>query len=334
MSTQMNAPPGGPFKSRRGWIIGFGILELLIGCLSVLMGVLVFIALMLLNQAPRPTGTPEMQTAGAIVGLIFYAGLGAIFLVIGIGSLRFKNWARIAAQVVSGCWLVTGLISLVFIVVLLPKVLQQQARTLPPNQLRIMYTMMGILIFGLGILLPAILLAFNSLPSVRTTFLFRNTEQAASPGQATRAAHTPMSVVLLGAWECLGVLSVLSMRVIPATVLFGFVVRGPAAILVVSAFSFISGIAAWLIFRGDSLGWWVSLGKTIFFGASWVLTLLTRDLMDIYGRMGVSEDQLQLLGAANTKSLVTVFSCIGFSIPAILLFMSKRHFPDKDLTAS
>jgi len=284
----------------------------------------------MLNHGVHSGGGPELQTAAAVMGLVFYSGLGAIFLVIGVGSVRLRNWARIAAQIVSGCWLATGVISGVFLIVMLPNMMQQQARPLPPGQLRAMYAVMGAFVLGLGILLPGVLLVFNSLPSVRATFLLRGAEPGAAGMQTAPAAQTPVPVMLLGAWECLGVAAVLSMLMIPATILFGFVVRGLGAILVMSAFSFLSGVAAWLIFRRDPMGWVISLGKVVFFGTSWMVTLLTRDLMEVYRQIGLSEEQIRLLQVSAFRPMIAVFSCVGLVIPATLLFISKKHFSSKD----
>lgn len=327
MSTVVAAPPPVPFKNRRGWLIVFGIIEILMACLFFLLGVFVVIAVTMLNHGTRPAGTPELPVGGVVMGAVFYAGLGVVFLVLGVGLIRCRNWARIATQIVSGCWLLTGLISTVFLIFVFPSMMRQQGTALPPDQLRIMFVVLGVFMGGMMVLLPGILLAFNSLPSVRATCLLVGSGNASAAGGSARSmSQTPVPVIVLAVWECLGVLAVLSLFFVRATIVFGVVVRGPGAILVMTTYGILAGITAWLIFRRDLLGWALSLGKLLFFAASWIVTLLTRDLAELYQQMGLSEVQLQLLRVAHFQLMTIIFSFVGFAIPLILLLCTKKYF--------
>jgi hypothetical protein len=94
-------PP--PYTSRRGWLIAFGVIEILIACLFLL--VILFSAFAFLGPAaakippsPMPMSRPALMV---LVGLQ-YGLMAAVFFIGGMGSIRCKNWARILMLVVSG----------------------------------------------------------------------------------------------------------------------------------------------------------------------------------------------------------------------------------------
>jgi hypothetical protein len=167
-----------------------------------------------------------------------------LFLMLGVGSIKCKNWARIASQIVSGFWLFAGAFVSLFFVFVLPKVIEQQGK-LPPEQRRLMFIVLGLFAVVVMMLLPTTLLVFYSLRSVRATCLAIGLGQGptmAGTGQA--AGRLPVAVISLALLECLGVLAVFSVLVVRAAVVFGIVVRGPSAMLLMTAHAILSGIAA------------------------------------------------------------------------------------------
>jgi hypothetical protein len=317
-----------PFKNRRGWLIAFGVFEILMACLCLLLVALMVVGLVAMRHANRPGGAPEISAAAAVMVVLVYGGLGILFVILGVGSIKCKNWARIGSQIVSGFWLFTGILSSLFMLFVLPRAMEQQ-RNLPTQQLRLMFIGMDVFMVIVMVLVPATLLVFYSLSSVRATCLATGLGPGptlASTGRA--AAQLPLAVILLGLWECLGALAVLSLLMVRANVIFGLVVRGPAAILLITGHSILSGIAAYLVFRRDYLGWAISLFKSLFWAASWLVTLLSHDLMKIYGQMGLSEQQLQLFRQfPRLQSLVLVSTMAGFAIYFTLIWYTKRFFP-------
>jgi hypothetical protein len=91
-------PPMAAYKDRRGWLIAFGVLEILIACFFLFM--VLFMAMVVPNM-PKPPGQPELPSAIFYAGAMVYLVPAAIFAVGGIGSIRASNWARIFMIVVS-----------------------------------------------------------------------------------------------------------------------------------------------------------------------------------------------------------------------------------------
>src|SRR5881394_2876059 len=95
------SPAPHPFKNRRGWLIAFGIVQILIACFFLLMAGFTTFAV---SAMPKTNPAPPVSLLYG-VGLM-YVGVAALFLTIGIGSIRAKNWARITTLVLSWFWLV------------------------------------------------------------------------------------------------------------------------------------------------------------------------------------------------------------------------------------
>jgi hypothetical protein len=327
MSPGLPSQPPAPFKNRRGWLIAFGVIEILIACSCLLLLASVAVDLVSMSHGNRPRGVPQTSAAGAVWVVLFWAGLAVLFLILGVGSVKCKNWARMATQIVSGCWLFTGILGSLFFAFVFPTVVKQQGMV-PPQQRRPTFILLNTFDLVVMVLLPATLLVFYSLKSVRATCLATGLGQGptiASTGQA--AGQPPVSVILLALLECLGALAVLTLLVVRANVIFGGVVRGPGAILLMTVHAILSGLAAWLIYRRDYLGWAISLCKTLFWTTSWLVTLLSRDLMDIYRQMGFSEQQLQLYRQLpHFQWVLSVLSLVGCGGYLILIWYTKKFF--------
>src|SRR5438270_1418036 len=109
-----------PYKNRRGWLIGFGIVQILIACFFLLMtAIMAFGVASLPKMSP---GRPALPTAMLYVAALMYLGVAALFIVTGIGSIRAKNWARITILVISWLWLVTGVFCVLISVLIVPAI--------------------------------------------------------------------------------------------------------------------------------------------------------------------------------------------------------------------
>jgi hypothetical protein len=327
MSPNLPSQPPAPFKNRRGWLIAFGVIEILIACFCLLILGVTVVGLVAFSHASQPAGGPELRAAATVMVSLVYGGLGILFVILGVGSMKCKNWARIGSQIVSGFWLFTGVLSSLFCAFLLPHFMEQQGR-LPPEQIRSVFIVTDLFLVVVMVLVPATLLVFYSLKSVRATCLATGLGQGptiASTGHA--AGQPPVSVMVLALLECLGVLAVLSLLVVRANVIFGVVVRGPGAILLMTVHAILSGLAACLIYRRDYLGWAISLFKTLFWTTSWLVTLLSRDLMDIYRQMGFSEQQLELFRQLpHFQWVLSVLSFAGCAAYLLLIWYTKKFF--------
>ncbi len=278
------------YKDRGGWLIALGVVEILIACFSLL---LVILVLSLPHWAPRNSPAQASTSPGAMIfAAVLYGGMAAVLLAIGVGSIRCKNWARIAMLAVSGWWLGSGVLSTLCILLLAPGIMHQQGGISPQARHIVLVVMTATMGFFM-VVMPTVFLVFYSRKSVRATCLSRGAGQV--PGPTTMelpTSYVPVPVIILAIWEGLGVFAVLAFLVVRVTVVFGVVLHGPAAFLVLLVHSALGGYAAWLIYRRKLLGWAIALFKTVFWTASAVTTFAGHDVLQIYREMGLSEEQL------------------------------------------
>ncbi len=160
---ELTAQPPVPFKNRRGWLIAFGVIQVLIACCCLVIVACVvsdFITLMLPN---RPVGAPEPSPIDLVCFLIG-GGLTVLFLILGVGSIKCKSWAPLASRIVSGLWLFTGVVVSLVLLLAGAMIVEPQDH-FQPEKLHLV-TLVAVLVM---VIVPATLLVFYSVKSVRAT---------------------------------------------------------------------------------------------------------------------------------------------------------------------
>lgn len=184
MGHSVPAPPAAPLPDRRGWVIAFGVIEILLGLGCLLLAV--FIALFFLKEGSVEQMPGRSPIVGMVVGGGFYLLISAFFFAGGIGSVRCKNWARILMMIGSGVWLAFGVLGVVAVSILVPKVLEMRASAPPGAEHLVVALAIGMEAF-FGVLLPLVFLIFYTRKSVQATFL----AQGAAPVEASEASQPP-----------------------------------------------------------------------------------------------------------------------------------------------
>ena len=184
MGNSAPAPPPTPLPARRGWVIAFGVIEILLGLGCLLLAV--FVALFFLREGSVEQMPGRSPIVGMVVGGGFYLLISAFFFAGGIGSVRCKNWARILMMIGSGVWLGFGVLGVVAVSILLPKVLKTRASASPGAEHLVAALAIGMEAF-FGVLLPLVFLIFYTRKSVRATFL----GWSAAPAEDSAASQPP-----------------------------------------------------------------------------------------------------------------------------------------------
>jgi hypothetical protein len=325
-------PPAYP--SRRGWLIAFGIIEILFGCSFLLM--IVFSAFIFLGPVgakmpPSPMGPSPMSPLVLMVFAAFQYGLlAAVFITAGIGSIRCKNWARILMLVVSGLWLACGLLGTLMMVFILPAVMRQQPVHVAPGIQDAIVVGMITFMAVLMVLLPAIFLFFYTRKSVRATCLAQKMAQAATlVGGETPAPGLPVPLIILGVWQGLGVLSVFAIMFFRVTFVFGVILHGAAAILVLLTYTVLSGYAAWSIFRQKLIGWKIALFFAGFGAINMLVTFVRQpDMLQLYREMGFNDQALRIYEQfPQFLPVVWVGTIVGITAFLVFLLYTRKFFP-------
>src|SRR5579863_3045553 len=109
--------PGAPaYKDRSTGLMIFGILTVLLGCLTGL-----FIVLMLAGQAMAPkTAQAQSNPAAILPAIATYGFLTVALIWLGIGSVQARRWARALLLIFSWSWLLMGILMMIMAGIFLP----------------------------------------------------------------------------------------------------------------------------------------------------------------------------------------------------------------------
>jgi hypothetical protein len=320
-----------PYKSRRAWLIAFGVIDILMACVFLLLILFSVIAFVGPAAARMPSSQISPRALMVLVGLE-YGLLAGVFFTGGIGSIRCKNWARIFMLVVSGLWLGLGLVATLIMVFIVPAIMRQQPGNLSPSMRHA--SMVGIVtvMTGLMVLLPAIFLFFYSRKSVRATCLAKGAQVAALAPGGTPAPGLPVPLAILGVWQALGVLSVFTTLFVRGAFVFGVVLHGAAAFLVLLTLSILSGYAAWAIFRRKLIGWQIALFIAGFGTINMLVSYVRRpDLLQLFREIGYNDQTLRIY--EQSPQLLAVFwlgSIVFMTVYLVFLLYTRKFFPTEE----
>jgi len=321
-----------PYKSRRGWLIAFGVIEILMGCSFLLMILFSVIAFLRPAAAKMPSSQISPRALMVFVGLQ-YGLLAAVFFTGGIASIRCKNWARILMLVVSGFWLGCGLMVTLVMAFIFPTILRQQPGNLSPGIRHAIVVGMITVVTALMVLLPAIFLFFYSRKSVRETCLAQKAAQVAAlvPG-GTPAPGLPIPLAILVVWQALAAFSVFAVLLARVAIVFGVVLHGAVAFLVLLTHSVLSAYAAWAIFRQKLIGWQIALFTTSFWTISWLVCYLRRpDLLQLFREMGYGDQTLRIYEQfPHFLPLIWMGSIVMMTVFLVFLLYTRKFFPTEE----
>jgi len=310
--------PVSQFKDRKGWLIAFGVFEVLLGALGILFTLFIYTI-----DIPQPPGQPILDPSAIKVVIALVYGLPSAYLILmGIGSMRAHNWARIGMLVFSWFWLGTGVLSVLMVGLVVPTAMDQaqksQHSTFTPDTRMVMTVTLLVTSLFL-IALPAVFLRFYHSKNVKATCL------ASSPLDTTNGYPVPVAILLV-----IALLGVFSYPVIfflyPYLLIFGHLFEGTSAKLIAGIFSVLYLALAWNIYRLKPIGWWGMMITTVFFTLSAVVTFLIFDMNTLYEKMG----QAELMRQSPFGQHMNVFSFLMLTLAMgmyyVLLILSRKYF--------
>ena len=270
------------FKDRSLGLVIFGVIEILIGTLCALLVPLILVAGSLTGAADLRTTVPSM---------IVYVVVAAVFIWLGVGSVRARRWACELMLSLSWIWLVTGICSMVVGVWLVPVMLRGMGAgsDLPPN----FVFFVSLVVFGvigfLYVLLPGAFVLFYRSPHVAATCRVRDPQ----PQWTDDLPRRLLTLVIVWA------LAAVSVLVMPA---YGFVVpffgvvlsgAGGAAVWV----AILAGCVAlaWGSARRARWAWWGGVVAIVLATLSSVITAVCVDPAEVIQAMDLPPEQTILL---------------------------------------
>lgn len=328
MDNAIPESPAPPYKDRGGWLVAFGIIEIVLAALSLLMGTLALIS-SLLSTRPQVAGIPAgVHAAGVIISVGFYLVIAAFFVVAGIGSIRRRNWARILMLIGSTLWLALGVLGTLFFLFVLPKMIAAYGAVPQGAQHaeRVVIGLMVLMAIVFGILLPVTFLIFYTRKSVKATCLAHGAARAEA-GDSSRRLKVP--VIIMVVWEAFSALSFLFLTILPMHIacLFGYIVRGWTTVALMLVFSGLSAAAAWLIYKMRLAGWTIAFWKLLFYGSSAAVSLVSGSMSRLFVETSQASGQAQFVQLfPHFIEFAVGSSLIVCAAYLVLLIYSRKYF--------
>ena len=278
MSDAQTPVPAGIHRDRGAGLVVFGAVEILIG--------LAFAALVPLTLV-AVTFSPMVEMQLVIPSLALYAALAAIFIALGIGSIRARCWAQALTLSLSWVWLITGFCTMVFSWWFLPGVWRDlgAGSGLDAGDARMVALGINLFLSMVYVLLPGAFVLFYRSPDVIATCRARSS----NPGWTDRC---PQRLLALAVAYVLGGLSIIAMPaygfVFP---FFGFLLSGAAGAACWTVVLVLSGALAWGTARGEPWAWWTAIATGAVAGLSSALTFAVVDPVELFEIKGVLSEQ-------------------------------------------
>lgn len=271
-----------PFKNRRGGLIFFGIVQIGLGVLAALLAVAVVMSVFMV-----PTGAGTAQARLTLPGAFFYLFAAALLITLGIGSIRTRRWAWALTLVSSWIWLLTGVLTTIILVALMPMLF----REIPSDQEGLKVVVIGCMAVFLGLfnLLPLTLVLFYRSRNVRATV------EALDPVPRW-TDRLPLSVLAFSVLTFFASVSMLIWGfVYPSLPVGPWMIRGVALIGLVLAMSIVFMFIAMGFARLWRSAWWTALAFFLLGGVYNAFFLFHVDWLAWYKEMGMPTDQQQIV---------------------------------------
>ena len=269
-------------RDRSIGLIVFGVAEILIGiaCAALIPLTLVGAAL-----------SPAVETGIVIPSLLLYAAGAAVFVTLGVGSLRARRWAQALSLSLGWVWLITGVATMVVVWIAAPTLWHDLGAEvgLDVETARIVAVAINLVLLVIYVLLPGAIVLFYRSPHVIATCRRRDSD----PGWAGRCPQQLLSLAVVYALCALSIVAVPSYNfVFP---LFGLVLSGAAGAICWALTLIFCLALAWGTCRRDPWAWWAAILGCVLAAISSAATFSRTDPSAVFEAMDLHPDQLLVL---------------------------------------
>jgi len=306
---------GDPSKDHTVGLVVFGTLE-------ILLGIFCFALAMLQLIAVSTNGLHGIKPIHYWISMGFLFYLTGWFIVMGMGSIKARRWARVLLLV--GAWvsIFFGTLVLVLLLYVLPEVYSLLA---PTVALGVLYSAVLVLILLL-IVFPLASVVFYGLKGVEATCERRNPE----PCWTDRYSLQLLAMSFVSALGCLSI--IFGSTTNHVVFLFGHVASGLPGALVLVAISAASGYIGWGAYTRRMHAWWEAYALVVLTSSSMMLTFSEMEMGMLYARMGYASEQTTHIQEIFpfSPALFTFLSCVwGVMACAYLVWVRDCFLPEK-----
>jgi hypothetical protein len=335
MMSESPTLPQVEYQDRKAYLIAFGILTMLMGCIMAL-----FVPLIIWAQFVSAKVTHVPPSSQSIIPAAIFCCLFAVnFIWLGIGSILTRRWARALLLIFSWSWLAIGIVSMAYLAFLLPQIMTvldssvRSSQTSAPKGLTTtIMIVQGILSLIVYVIVPGVWVLFYRSRNVRITCEVRDPV----PRWTDRC---PLPVLAISIWAAFGAVTMLFFPFLYGGVLpfFGIFLSGISGTVVCLVIAGLWGYSARALYRLEWDGWWIFLVGMCLLSLSAFVTYWRHDLSEMYRMMGYPKQQIAQLQQFNavftgqTLAWSTVIITVLFV--GYLLYL-RRFFRPRALPAS
>ena len=310
------------FKDRKGLLIFFGIILLLTGGISLLFSVLSLFTIAL--QQTTVPADQQIPFGTVLFAVLIYVAIGAVFISLGIGSIQAKRWARSLTLLLSWLVLISGAITLVFMIFYAGNLFDQIGAITQedPMVLEIVLAITYVFITVILIIIPGIfILVYRSKSVMKTVQKYDPelswTEKCPLPLMAHSffllyIAFVPLFLIGYGFFAPF----------------FGTFLSGWPAALLWCANSIICIYLAIEVYRLNIRAWHYSLYLFFLWTISAFVTFMYHDYWDIYQYMNIPSESIALMQELDyfSRGNILILLVLTFVSYLIFYFYAKKYF--------
>ena len=320
------ATPASDYKDRSTALVVFGVVEILGGALAALFVPFSVLAILMVRKSGG-----ETQPGGLLSPVITYTCLAAVLIVLGIGAVMARRWARALNLIVAWVWVIMGTFVTGIVVFLMPSAFLASLRTaaernpsanVSTGAMAVILTIFIVIAGIFLIFLPLVFLAFYSSRNVAETCRHRDPVERWTD-------RRPLPVIAVALITATSVVYYMTASItIPMFPFFGRYLTGAAAVVPLLIFALIDVYIVIAFLRLKVAGWWVAVAALTIRMVSSVTTLGRANLMEAYSHAGWSSSQLSGMQAnPMLRSPVLLWSSVGFMAVYLgFLIWLKRYF--------
>lgn len=323
MTIDANTGSGADFKDRKTGLVVFGIAEIILSVgfahLAPLMAFSMFAARFFEEGTESPVNVRML-----LPGMLTYAVLAVWFIWLGIGSIMARRWARALLLVSSWAWLVTGIISMISMVLFMPDMYGQMGVGGPADMEfvgAIMFVGMALLAV-MYVIIPGVLVMFYGSKHVKATC------ELWDP-QIRWTDKCPLPVLALS------LVAGLSAAWMPLTAFyrwtipfFGTVLSGVPGAAVTLLAMLLLGYIAWGMYRLRIKAWWCAVTLIAVAAVSTGTTFSRVSMTEFYESMNFPAEQLEVMAQFSMwkTSSVLLITGLWVAISLAYLVFTRRYF--------